>query len=113
MSKQAGFINIFVILLILVGLGLGIFLIQNPTILRSRASQASRVEFLNQAGELINSTTELKVKLRATYVPPQSVATTPEPTSTASPDPTPIPTPTPKPLPEPFSREWSIDWEKI
>lgn len=56
-ENQAGFIQILFILLLLIGMGIALYLVQNPQILKSRASGASFVnafEFKDKDGNLIS-----------------------------------------------------------
>ncbi len=55
-GSQAGFVQVLFILLLLAGIGIALYLVQNPQILKSRASGGSFInafEFKDKDGNLI------------------------------------------------------------
>lgn len=100
-GNQKGFIHILFLLLILAGIIVGIYLVQNPQIFRSQAEQGTKIEFVDGSGNVITQTSSPDVRVRVTYVPsgplPSAVAhptllpTTAPILPTVSPSPTSLP----------------------
>src|SRR3989344_1327262 len=92
MYNQKGLAQVVVLLIILLGLGVGVYLVQQQTKLRSRASQeGTRIQFVDSSGNSIDKTTSRNVKVKVIF------------------------SPSPKEIPQPFTytKDWSVDWEKI
>ena len=71
LSEQGIIANAMVVLVLLAGIGVGIYLVTHPTIFRSKASSTgTRVEIVDVSGTPITSTTIPNVKLKLTYVAP-------------------------------------------
>ncbi|OGZ69816.1 MAG: hypothetical protein A3F47_01625 [Candidatus Staskawiczbacteria bacterium RIFCSPHIGHO2_12_FULL_38_11] len=78
-SAESGFIHIVAIIILLAGLVGGMYLVQHPQIFQPKASnEGTRIEFVNDQGAAITSTTSQNVKVKLIYVVPtvQGVSTT-------------------------------------
>ncbi len=68
--NQRGIAHILAVLIILIGIFVGIYLIKNPQIFKSRAlNNQTRVEFVDSNGQPISQTTNTQVYLQLTFVP--------------------------------------------
>jgi len=81
--KERGFLHILVLLIILAGIIGGLYLVQHPAIFQPKArNDQTRIEFVDNSGNEITSTTSQNVKIKLTYVASsattsvQSVSTT-------------------------------------
>jgi hypothetical protein len=93
-------ISIAGLVIILAGIPLGMYLIKQQQVLKSRADlSGTRVEIVDAAGNAISETNGLRVKLKLTYVPPSSSSSvTPSPLEPSeSGEPSPLDSATPSP----------------
>lgn len=70
-GHQKGFAHFFLLILLLAGLGIGVYLVQHITNLKPKAGGAGQVAFLDNNGNIITQTASAKVRVRlnAPYPP--------------------------------------------
>lgn len=68
--SKAQLISLAVLILLALAIPLSVYLIQQQQVLKSKASEGTRIEFVNEAGSLITQTSSASVKLKLTYSPP-------------------------------------------
>src|SRR3989338_6397452 len=84
-STESGFIHIIAVVILLAGIVGGMYLVSHPQIFKPKASNnETRIEFVDNQGNPISSTTSQNVKVKLTFVP-----TTSNPTESISASPNP------------------------